>query len=124
MGAMQRRKGARWEREVANWFRDAGHNAQRMAPMQTSVGSIEPDVMVSLKGQSPARATVRWGREENRHKLAVECKVGIRIQWMKALKQAKENSKNGTIPVVVAKIDRCDPVIMMTLADFNSLVRT
>ena len=115
MGAMQRRKGAGWERAVVRWFRDAGHNAQRMAPLQAGTGSVDPDVMVTLKITTSAT---------KQHKLAVECKAGKRIQWMKALTQAQENSPGNAIPAVVAKIDRCEPVIMMTLADFNSLVRT
>ena len=123
MGAMQRRKGANWERAVVRWFRDAGHNAQRMAPLQAGSGSCQPDVMIYLKPEPVLDSAGLLVQPEHK-RLAVECKAGARIQWMKALTQAQENSPDSAIPAVVAKIDRCEPVIMMTLADFNSLVRT
>ena len=112
MGAYQRNKGARWERSVVNLLRDAGWEAQRTSPLQA--GGVGSDVTAN-KGRMRGESFIaQW--------LAIECKVGQKISYLKALRQAEGDAAEGFTPCVVAKVDRTEPTITMRLADFLALV--
>ena len=112
MGAMQRRKGAGFERWVVNALKDAGWSAKRMAPLQASQTADTPDVFA---WRDVAGRTLR---------LNVEAKAGKRIGWDKALEQARQAAgrEQGAIPVVVGKLDRQQPCVMLSLEDFLEIV--
>ncbi len=112
MGASQRRKGHAFEREVAIAFRQAlGLTAQQvkrgLSQPRGGTGE-EPDVVLP--------DSLRWW---------VECKVGARPNLLAALEQAWRGiaaAESVTKPLVVAKKDRHDPVVVLELEDFLNLV--
>jgi hypothetical protein len=101
MGAMSRRKGASWERDVATTFRERGAASAKRGLGQARCARECADV-----------EGLPWW---------VECKVGARLNVVAALRQAREAS-DGRVPIVVAKLDRCEPIVTLSLADFLDLV--
>lgn len=102
-GARSRRKGHRFEREVATAFRAAcpGFDARR--GLQSRDGSDAPDVI------APAPF---W----------VECKRGKRTSHRAALRQAQEAAPRGSWLVAVCRDDREEATVSMPLSDFLELV--
>ena len=105
MSNMQRRKGARWEREVAGMIRDLGIDAHRGLQ---SAGERVPDV----------DAPCLW----------IECKSGVMPNPRAALAQATAAATPGRIPVAVIHDDKVGPMsqrreafVVLGLADFLEL---
>jgi len=109
MSAMQRRKGAAWEREVATMLRDAmpGCDAKRGLGQARSAHEVAD---VDVPGF--------W----------VECKRGAQPNVRAALRQAKEaREASGRAlthhAVAIVRDDRQDAFVAMPLGDFLELVR-
>jgi len=105
VGKFSRDKGARWERDVANIFKEAsgGGDDIRRSFGQYRKGSDAPDVYHPI--------------------FNIECKVGKRINVLKALEQADSYKENkNKYSVAVCKLDRKEPFIAMYLKDFLKLV--
>lgn len=103
MAKISRDRGAKFEREVANLFKDWGHEAFRTAQHMGKTGQA-PDVKV--KG------------------LHVECKRRRQIASYEWYKQAKADSLaegKGNLPVVVFRADNEPPMVMMHFEDFIQL---
>lgn len=96
MSMMQRRKGKTWERAVATMLRPLfGDSVKR--GFQSRSGRDGCDV----------EGSPFW----------VECKHGRLVNLRAALAQAIRDT-DGRIPIVIAKDDRTDPVVLMRLADW------
>jgi len=101
MGAMSRRKGASWERDVATTMRARGAvNAKR------GLGQAR-----CARECADVEGTPWW----------IECKRGARLNVVAALAQARDAS-DGRVPIVIAKLDRADPIVTLSLADFLDIV--
>ena len=109
MSKASREKGKRWERDVTNRLKKShGEPVKRTGWMQA--GAEMPDV------HSPP--------------FFIECKVGKQPRLMAALEQAREGLDRHMklkdpdpfkYPVVIAKFDRQEPVVLMTLSAFEEL---
>ena len=98
MGKMQRDKGARWERDVANRFKAVGFGDAKRG-FQTRGGAAEC-------------ADVSAGP------FHIECKVGKKPPIRTALTTAVTTCPEGLIPLAVIKEDRRDPFVVIQLDDF------
>lgn len=107
MGTMQRRKGANFEREVANLFKEAGFNARRGGFAQAQDAHNEPDVIL-----------------DDMPGLWIECKRGAKTYPIGALKQAKEAGGNGTIPLAVCKDDYDKITVTCEMSFFMVLLQS
>ena len=96
MSAMQRRKGAAWERAVANTLKAIWPDARRGLD-QPQDGGHEPDIT----------GTPYW----------LEAKAHRLVNIPAAIRQALEAS-DGRPPVAVTKSDRAPPLATMLLADW------
>lgn len=101
-GAMSRRKGASFERELVHRFREAMPGGEVKRGLQSRSGQEVADV------DCPAF----W----------VEAKRGRKPNVRAALKQATECSPKGRMPVAVIRDDREDAFVAMSLDDFLELV--
>lgn len=99
MGKRSRDKGAAFERAVANVLALVFPGAKR-GLVQSRSAKEAPDVI----------GTPWW----------VECKVGAKPNILGAFGQAKEAS-DGRPVLVVVKVDRHEPLVTMTLAEFVKL---
>ena len=93
-----RAKGAAGERELANWFKERGHDARR--GQQFSGGSDSPDVVLNC----PALAGFH-----------IECKrveAGNLYTW---LAQAIKDGGTGKIPLVIHRRNKKDWVAILPL---------
>lgn len=102
MSKSQRDKGARYEREVANYLKGFGYDAHRSAQWCGKTGQA-PDV-VGLPH------------------VHIECKHyanrGFDYAW---LDQAKRDAKPGEMPVVFHKTDYHEDIVTMRRCDFMDL---
>lgn len=99
MSRMQRVKGKVWERAVANLLKPLfGDSVKR--GFQSRSGRDGCDV----------EGTPYW----------IECKHGVLVNLRAAMRQAVEDS-DGRIPVVVAKDNRSEPLVVMRLSDWVAL---
>lgn len=108
-----RKKGAAYQREIANRWRDSGlWPLAQSSIAQTRGGASEPDVI---------------GTGEHWHEL----KHHAKISPLAALRQAEENiagwhKRNGSdtkwTPVAVCRQNRMGDIVVMRLADYESLV--
>ncbi len=108
-GRANRRKGARWERELVLRLREVWPEACRGIG-QVRAGGEVPDI---------AGCYPFW----------IESKAGIRVNWRAAWEQVVgylAGSKEGRyqVPVVIAKDDRSKPVVVMYLEDWEAMVRS
>ena len=109
MSINSKRKGDRWESEVHNHLAAIYGDANVMEGVQAKTGHKFVDRLTP--------------------ELAVECKVGARINLMAALDQCERDAAPrelnvGRYCVVYAKFDRRPPVVLMRAADFEDLVKT
>ena len=103
-GRLSRNKGARFEREVAQVFKDAGYDAKRC--FQTRGGAAEvPDVEV-LDTSFP---------------LDIECKHGKKPPVRRALDSIVEHCREGRLPVAIIREDRRDAYCVLPLTVFIKL---
>lgn len=109
MSNSQRRKGAAWERDLANRWKNSGlYPKARRGTGQARKDAHVPDV----------DGTPWW----------VECKVGQRPNLLGALRQAEDardaaalNDRGHRPVLVVAKLDRQGSMVLMRLADFEAM---
>ena len=106
MTAMQRNKGARWERELAAYLNEhiPGIGAKR-GIVQCRNGSEVPDVVCD-------GLSALW----------IECKRGRLPNPRAALKQAQEAAGRGHWPVAVIRDDRAPAFVVMGLDDWADLM--
>ena len=103
MGKFSVEKGKRFERELVQVFADAVPGARVSRGFQYRNGAEAPDV--DIPGF--------W----------LEAKVGGRVDFRKALRQATAAARAGRWPLVVAKEDYQTPVVVMALPDFLPFYR-
>lgn len=104
MGALSRRKGARWERELVHIFAAVFGAAKVRRGLQFRDGADAADVI------TPA--------------LWVEAKCGRQTNPRAALRQAQVASEGkGLLPVAVCRDDRADAFVVMSLEDFTDLLK-
>lgn len=103
MTAMQRRKGHRFERELARWFRAALGVAAKRGWQSRGGGKEEPDVTGVPK-------------------MHIEAKRGKKPSPRKALAQAIADAAPGRWPVAIIRDDRAEAFVVMRLGDWTDLV--
>lgn len=103
MGAMSRRKGIQFERELAKMFRWVFPGADVRRGLQSRDGGEVPDVECPLF----------W----------VEAKRGRKPSPRAALRQATDKAPKGRIPLAVIRDDRSEAFVVLNLADFLELAR-
>ena len=103
MGALSRRKGAAWERELVHIFREAMPGADVRRGLQCRGGEEVPDV----------DCPVFWP----------EAKRGKKPNVRAALRQATDAAPKGRIPLAVIRDDRAEAFVALPLDDFLELVR-
>jgi hypothetical protein len=106
MSKKSRDKGARFERTVAQWFRDAGFDHARRGGNQCRSGSDGPDVVVP--------GLPLW----------IEAKTRARVGGVipAALEQAEE-ATNGPTPIAIVKGNHQSPIVSMRWDTFVSLLK-
>lgn len=109
MGKRSRDKGKRWEREVARLYRETVGAGKRTGWHQ-SHGLEVADVSVPLP--LPGWPKGIWN----------ECKHHARVPMRRALNQALEACPEGHLPVAVCKDDRKEPLVVLLLDDWLSLL--
>ena len=102
-GAMSRRKGAAYERELVQRFREAMPGAEVKRGFQCRSGEEAADV----------ECPVFW----------VESKRGRKPNVRGALKQASDAAPEGRIPIAVIRDDRSEAFVALALEDFLDFVR-
>jgi len=106
MSAMQRTKGASYEREVVNDFKDAlGDDLAHLCSRSWELAQVKGQD-VRLPGFAP---------ELKRYAL-----IGKIYLWMK---QAIRQAKNGDTPIVICRADREESLVIMRLSDWIKLAR-
>lgn len=105
MGKMQREKGARFERWLANYLKKRGfENAQRTAQHCGNTGDASdvrglPGVWLEAKAQE---------------------RIRIR-EWYEQAKRDSDAAGKGEIPIVVHKVNREIPLVTLSLDHFMEL---
>lgn len=102
MGALSRRKGASFERELVQRFREVMPGAEVRRGLQCRSGTEAPDV----------DCPVFWP----------EAKRGRQPNVRRALRQAAEAAPPGRVPIAVIRDDRAEPFVALSLEDFLELV--
>ena len=102
-GAMSRRKGAAYERELVHRFREVMPEADIKRGLQSRGGEEVPDV----------DCPVFW----------VEAKRGRKPNIRGALKQASDAAPKGRIPIAVIRDDRSEAFVALPLEDFLDFIR-
>ena len=100
-GKASREKGKRFERQVANAFKEAGYEAYRS--QQFSGKNNDADVIVNLP-------------------LHVECKFVERLNIDNAMEQSIRDARENEIPIVVHKKSRKQMLVTMRWDDFLKLI--
>lgn len=103
MAKISRDRGASFEREVANLFKDWGYEAFRTAQHMGKTGQA-PDVKVDY--------------------LHVECKRRRTIavyEWYEQARQDALAEGKGNLPTVIFRADNKPPMVMMHFEDFIHL---
>lgn len=101
MAINSRDKGARYERKVAELFREHGYEAERGC--QHSGGKDSPDV------------------KHNALRLHIEAKNVERLNIWKALEQSKRDAGTEEIPIVVFKKNRSKTYVALPFEEFMEL---
>lgn len=106
MGKFSRDKGARFELEVAGWFRDYGYNATRSAQHSGKTGQAAD--VIGVAG------------------LHIECKHCEKMHLYDWMSQSDRDTKaegKGNIPVVIHKANYRAPLVTMHFEDFIKIYR-
>lgn len=101
-GALSRRKGAAYERELVQRFRDAMPGAEIRRGLQYRSGEESPDV----------DCPVFWP----------EAKRGKQPNVRAALRQASEAAPSGRVPLAIIRDDKADAFVALGLDDFLEFV--
>ena len=100
MGKMQRTKGATFEREIVNLLKSKGYNASRnLEQVRSGGGDID---------------LPRWLIECKRY-----AKIGRVYEW---LEQAITSASGSQKPIVVARADNEEAIVIMRLTDFMEVM--
>ena len=102
MGALSRRKGLRYERELVHLFREAMPGAEVRRGLQSRGGEEVPDV----------DCPVFW----------IESKRGKKPNVRAALRQAEAAAPQGRIPLAVIRDDRAEAFVALSLEDFLEFI--
>ena len=102
MGALSRRKGIRFEREIVRRFREVMPGAEVRRGLQARSGDEVADV----------DCPVFWP----------ELKRGKKPNIRAALRQAADAAPKGRLPIAVVRDDRADATVTLLLDDFLELV--
>lgn len=97
-----RQKGASYERHVAGLFRSEGYKARR--GQQYS----------GLNGDADVVGVPR---------IHIECKAVERLNLYDAIGQARRDSRDGELPVVIHKKNYCEDLVTMRFEDWIKLYR-
>ena len=103
MGKMQREKGKRGERELAQILRNYGFNNARRG--QQYCGANGDADVVGLEG------------------IHIEVKRTEKLNLYNALAQAKADAKQDEMPVVMHRKNNCEWVVIQPLADWIELYK-
>lgn len=105
MGKLSRDKGKRFERFVANLFRDWGYEAHRTAQYRGNTGEA--------------------GDIEGIQGIHIECKhyksIGRVYEWYEQALRDSRAAGKGEMPTVVFKADNQPPMVMMAFEDWIQL---
>lgn len=104
-GKRSRDKGKRGEREAAELLRDIFPEARRGLSQSRGGGAEEPDI-------------VGLGRPWH-----IEVGVGATVSPVAKMLQAIRDAKEGSMPVVLSRRDRCQWMVTLRWSDFADLVR-
>lgn len=102
-GARSRRKGAAWERELVQRFREVMPDASIRRGLQYRTGEEAPDV----------DCPVFWP----------EAKRGKQPNVRGAMRQAAQAAPPGRIPIAIIRDDFAEPFVALSLEDFLEFVR-
>jgi len=102
MGALSRRKGRRFEQELARSFRAAMPGAEVRRGLQSRGGEEVPDV----------ECPIFW----------IEAKRGKKPNIRAALRQAADAAPKDRVPLAVIRDDRQEAVVALSLENFIDLV--
>ncbi len=98
-----KRKGAKGERELSSKLREYGFNTRRGQQYCGANGDAD---VVGLPG------------------VHIECKRVQKLNLYDAMAQAKSDAKEGEIPTVFHRKDRCEWLITMGLDDYMKMYKT
>lgn len=98
-GKMARNKGANFERQIANYFKDKGYETRRGI-----VFAGEPD-LVGLDG------------------FHIECKAQEKMHLYDWIEQSVKDAEIGEIPIVIHKQNRKKILVTMELDNFAFLIQ-
>lgn len=105
MGKLSREKGKRFERYVANLFKDWGYDAHRTAQFRGNTGQA--------------------GDVEGIPGIHIECKhykeIGRVYDWYEQSESDARAAGKGELPTVVFKADNKPPMVMMHFEDWIQL---
>lgn len=99
MSKSQRDKGHNWERDVVHILKDRGYDASRNLTQTRDSGG---DIIIG-----------KW---------LFECKRYAKIAVYTWLEQAIKAAGEKLTPVVIAKADRKEPIVIMRLNDFLDII--
>lgn len=97
-----RAKGARGERELSSKFKEYGYETRRGQQYCGANGDAD---VVGLPG------------------VHVECKRVEHLNLYTAMSQAKHDAKEGEMPTVFHRKDRCEWLVTMTLDDYMKMYK-
>lgn len=97
-----RKKGKRYELHVAGLFKSEGYDARRSKQYCGANGDAD---VVGVRG------------------LHIECKAREKMQLYDWVSQAKNEAKNGDLPVVIHKKNHCADLVTMEFTDWIRLYR-
>jgi Holliday junction resolvase len=98
-----KRKGAKGERELSSKLREYGFNTRRGQQYCGANGDAD---VVGLHG------------------VHIECKRVQKLNLYDAMAQAKSDAKEGEIPTVFHRKDRCEWLVTMRLDDYMKMYKT
>ncbi len=117
-GTHSRNKGAAWEREIVRILRERGWSAKRNL------------AQVRYGEQEGSDVEAEYGTFGAHVRFAIEAKCGKSIRFWAAYQQAAEASQHymdadgdDRIPMVIAKRDYHQPMVMMDLWDFLGIIQ-
>lgn len=97
-----RQKGARGERELSSKLKEYGYETRRGQQYCGSNGDAD---VVGLPG------------------IHIECKRVERLNLYDAMAQSKSDAKEGEVPTIFHRKDRCEWLVTMTLEDWINLYK-
>lgn len=102
MAVNSRQKGAKFERTLANKLKEYGYDCRRGQQYCGANGDAD---VIGLPG------------------IHIEAKAVERLNIYDAMAQSKHDAKEGEIPVVIHKKNRCNILVTMELPEFMAIYR-